>query len=95
MAGGGDPREELEQQRRLADPRFAREQRDRPRDEPSAQDPIESPSPVLTRASRAIPASRRSGTGVAPCPSREAPATSSIVPQAPHPGHRPAHWETC
>ena len=41
MAVGGDPREELEQQRRFADPRFAREQRDRPGDEPSAQDPIE------------------------------------------------------
>ena len=41
MTGGGDPREELEQQRRLADPRFAREERDRPWDEPAAQDPIE------------------------------------------------------
>ena len=86
MAGSENPREQLEQQRRLADPWFARRQRDRPGHESSAQDPIESPSPVLTRASRAIPASRRSGTGVAPAPVPRGTSDLFNRAQAPHRG---------
>ena len=93
--GAGPGGQHLEDQGRLADARFAAEQRDAARDQPAAEDAIELVDPGGDRAG----VGRRQlviGTGCVAgasdgvC-STGASSSSASVFQSSHPGQRPAH----
>ena len=93
-ASGGEAVGHVEQQRRLADARLARQQHDRTRHQPAAEHPVEfgdagglgprpSGSMLADRPGRAADWSGRTDRTAAPAP------TSISVPQAWHSGQRP------
>ena len=99
-ARGGHRAERLEQQRALADARLAADQRDRARDEPAAEHPVElghpgGPARRAERvdlgerhraAQRGARSDRRRRTG------GRRPAPRRRVPHSPQSGQRPSHF---
>ena len=94
MPDGGEAAERLEQQRGLADPRLAAEQRGGPQREATAEDPVElaDPGAPARRPHLATSAIGRAAPGwPGLTDARLATAeTSASVPQASHSGQRPS-----